>query len=258
MASLCRRDCIHEDKHSALWVSRMMKRAIRKAHKNQLFGIIQEKGYDPNLFTAKERRFGEERLLYFVVSLRDSPLFYAVADSESGFFWIRYGRFSLDLKTAKLGNEAGLSWASGNSSVIASFTSWLETDTQRYIEETGAPDLWQTFRDTRDSVAEILPQDKEFEHFSDVEKSHIRLCLNEFRLQIERDFRPTKDQLKSIDRRLEYLSEAVDRHNRFDWMSVAFTTVMMVAVALSLNTDRGRHLVDLFRQVFSSVPHLLP
>ncbi|MFH1639569.1 MAG: hypothetical protein ABIB93_04575 [Chloroflexota bacterium] len=93
--------------------------------------------------------------------------------------------------------------------------------------------------------------------FSDEEKRQIRLCLNDFRLLIMQNFRPHKEALESIDARLKYLSDAMDKHNKFDWKGIAINTVIAIAVALSLNHEQGIRLFQLFGKVFSNILYLL-
>ena len=74
---------------------------------------------------------------------------------------------------------------------------------------------------------------------------------------IVQNFDPNKEELESINARLEYLSDAMDKHNRFDWKGIAINTVIAITVALSLNPEQASQLFQLFRQVFSNLIYLL-
>jgi hypothetical protein len=81
--------------------------------------------------------------------------------------------------------------------------------------------------------------------------------VEEFRLLIVKTFAPPANEMKVVNERLDYLKEAVDRLNRFDWRSVAMSTLIGISTALTLDTEKGRILFGLFQQAFSTVVHLL-
>lgn len=72
-----------------------------------------------------------------------------------------------------------------------------------------------------------------------------------------KNFEPEQAEMQIISDRLDYLSHAVDRLNRFDWQGIAVSTVLSIATTLTLDTDRGRVLWGLFQQAMSSVVHLI-
>src|ERR1700730_9725630 len=65
-----------------------------------------------------------------------------------------------------------------------------------------------------------------------------------------KSFTRTPEQSEFINERLEYLSKAVDRLNRFYWNGVAISVVMSIAVNLSVDTERGRVLFNTFKAAF--------
>jgi hypothetical protein len=75
---------------------------------------------------------------------------------------------------------------------------------------------------------------------------------------IVNNFNPNKEELELINARLKYLSDAVDKHNKFDWKGIAINTVIAIIIALSLSPEQGNQLFHLFRQVFSNLIYLLP
>jgi len=62
--------------------------------------------------------------------------------------------------------------------------------------------------------------------------------------------------MESIDDRLDYLTQAVDRLNKFDWKSLLISTIISISVALSFDTEKGKQLFNLFKQVFDVIPKL--
>jgi hypothetical protein len=139
----------------------------------------------------------------------------------------------------------------------ARFQEWLANEVKPYIDEMLQPDLWAGIEQQREFVTptSLTPHDVSF--FTDEEKPSLRTSIKQFRLLVCEKFDPTQEQLEIIDERLDYLSEAVDRLNRFDWKSLGLGTVLSIVVALSLDTSKGKLLFDLFKQAFSGMLHLL-
>jgi hypothetical protein len=67
---------------------------------------------------------------------------------------------------------------------------------------------------------------------------------------IKQDFNPNQEQFKVINDRLEYLTNALDKHNKFDWKGIAIQTVISIGIALSLSPEKGQQLLMLFKHVF--------
>jgi hypothetical protein len=59
--------------------------------------------------------------------------------------------------------------------------------------------------------------------------------------------------LEFINERLEYLSQAVDRLNKFDWKAQALSTLISIAVNLSVDTEGGKKLFQLFSQALEFI-----
>ena len=60
-----------------------------------------------------------------------------------------------------------------------------------------------------------------------------------------------------ISQKLDYLTEAIDRLNKFDWRAVAFSTIMTISATLSLDTEKGSLLIELFKQIFVKIRYLI-
>lgn len=87
-------------------------------------------------------------------------------------------------------------------------------------------------------------------NFTEEEKESVRRGINRFRQLVKENFKPTSKQEEFINERLDHLSEAVDNLNRFDWRGVALSTLISIAVNLTVDTERGRFLYTLFQQAF--------
>jgi hypothetical protein len=226
---------------------------ILNKQKNALLDLIQKTGLDPSLFAAKDNVVLDGKK-YFVVSLRDSPLRFAVRPF-SGSFDEFYFRRSIFREGFPLSEEQyAQDW---QETLAEKFKGWLKGVVKPYLDDADTPDMWELFEKTTSHAKTAAGTPEEFGHFTDEEKQRLRLSINEFRLVIVNDFGPTKDQIKAIDDRLKYLSEALDKHNRFDWKGIAINTAISIIIVLSLDTNDGARLLQLFKQVFSNVIHLL-
>lgn len=235
-----------------MWFGDRASTILRK-QKNYLLQLIQESGLDPSLFSAEDDvSIGDAK--YFIVSVRDSPLCFAVRPYKNSFVESMH-RCSQFLDGFPLSVEVYDShWVTDLSE---RFKGWLTQVVVPYLDDVATPDLWELLKGTSSQARTAVGAPEEFGHFTDEEKLRIRMSINEFRLVVVNDFGPTKDQLKAIDDRLKYLSEALDQHNRFDWKGIAINTAIAIGIALSLNTEQGARLLQLFKQVFSGVLYLL-
>jgi len=225
---------------------------ILKKYKNKLLTIIQESGLDPNLFTAEDGSIDEDT--YLIISLRDSQIRFAVRPWGDSFEDFKY-RHSEFLADFPIGDTL---FSPDIDNLTIEFNEWLNGVVKPYLDDVSTPDLWHIFEETRSHTKDELGTPEDFDSFSDEEKIKIRLSLNEFRLLIMKNFNPNQEELKVVDARLKYLSDAIDKHNKFDWKGIAISTVMAITIALSLDTQQGNQLFQLFKQIFSSILYLLP
>jgi hypothetical protein len=224
---------------------------ILRKDKNRLLTIIQESGIAPSLFESQNKSIDKEE--YFVISLRDSPVSFAISPCHGDFnsFFCRRSQFMANFPLD------GRQYVSNTIHLTTLFNTWLTSVVKPYLENISTPDFWQILEETRSYTKSELGMPKDFEQFSSEEKIPIRLSLNEFKLLIVKNFNPNKEELAIIDARLKYLSDALDKHNKFDWKGIAISTVISITIALSLSPEQGNQLFNLFKQVFSNVLYLL-
>ena len=138
------------------------------------------------------------------------------------------------------------------------FITWLHDHAGLYISEQTEPDLWQQMQLETPLVTGEALTSVDINQFTDEEKLQIKLSINEFKALIINQFEPSAVEIELIEGRLAYLTEAVDRLNRFDWRSVAISAIISMSVALTLDTEGGKLLFDLFIRAFSNIAGLLP
>jgi len=225
---------------------------ILKKHKNTLRAIIQEFGLDPTLFSAQDGTIDKEK--WFIIQLRNTLIRFAVRPYSTYFDWFEY-RFSYYLQNFPLGSSSG---AHNIQQLSDSFKAWLNDVVKPYLDEVIAPDLWQILENNRSEATREAETPDYSESFSEEEKIQLRLSINEFQLLIVKEFNPPKKELKAINNRLKHLSDAMDKHNKFDWKGIAISTVISIAVTLALNPEGTHQLIQLFKSVFSHIIYLLP
>lgn len=136
--------------------------------------------------------------------------------------------------------------------------SWIQNHLLEYIEELEQPDLWKEFN----SGTKVLNLDSiDFENkesFSIDEKAQINLSIKELTYLINSQIASSDSEMAIVMDRLNYLVEASERLNKFDWKSLAISTLISISIALSLDVEKGQLLFDLFTKVFSAVQSLTP
>ena len=223
-----------------------------KKYSNALLGIVQESDLDPALFAVKNAT--TKQMTYFVIQLRDSQIRFVVRSSIGNFDSFYY-RTSSFLPTFPLTQEAA---APSPQHLYDKFQEWLNSVVKPYLDDRVTPDFWQMLEGTRSHLMRETEAPDYSESFSEEEKIQLRLSINEFRLLILNNFNPTTEELAAINDRLEYLSDAMDKHNKFDWKGIAIHTVITIIVTLALNPDQSQQLFQFFKQVFSNIIYLLP
>lgn len=103
----------------------------------------------------------------------------------------------------------------------------------------------------------VTPDQDNIVEFTYEERQQVKLALSTFRVRLIETFNPTEEQLRVISERLDYLSGAVDRLNRFDWKEVAVSTLFSIATTLTLDVERGRQLWGMFQQALSTLIQLI-
>lgn len=224
---------------------------ILKKHKNALLTIIQESGLDPMLFTAADGTIADESFL--IIQLRNSPICFAVRpwDKFDDFGY----RLSLFLPGFPLG---GTNYTSHSETLYSSFKGWLDSIVKSYLDEASTPDLWQALQENLSEPVGQLESPLDLEPFSEIEKIQIKRSIDGLRLSIENKFNLQNKQLSTTNKLLQHLSDAVDKHSRFDWRGIAINVAATIATHLALNPEQSSQLFALFTAAFSNTINLLP
>ena len=222
-----------------------------KKYKNALLDTISREGFDPEQFSVEENSDHRCKIAY-----QNSPLKFTAFNFTFSYhrFFCRFTPFAPDSREAKLPEGHT---AFNIDELQGAFSEWLGTHLREYVDEQLEPDLWAQIEQQKSILGQSAPDENERLLFSEDEKVRLRLVLDQFRLLVARTLEPTQDETKIVEGHFAYLSEALDRLNRFDWKALLLSTTISISIALSLDTERGKQLFALLKQVFSGALHLL-
>jgi hypothetical protein len=241
-----------------------------KKHKNALLETIAKRGFDPARFEAREEdsrslSLPHVRLLgsrddSFKIFLRDSPMQFNIANDDQDFFSLQYQyrEFTPGFPMTEMSSYMPFESAELHElTILSEFNRWLNNTVRSYIDDAELPDLWAQLNEYRSIVSPSdNPQDEESD-FSPEEKQELRAVVGRFHELVSENFEPTPEQEAFITERLDYLTKAADRLNRFDWRGVALSIVLSIGVNLAVDTSTGPKLLHLFQQAFQGAKHLL-
>lgn len=219
-----------------------------KSVKNRFFEVILDSGLSHDLFTVEELEGT------YSIQLFDSQLYFSIKQGIDDFNKFTYmfvlfrPEFPIMESPGELDIEDIEKW----------FTLWIKSEVTPCLEELKTPDMWTHYREYIGEIPTFKTSDQEYEKFSDDEKVQIKESIDKFRLLIVENYNPIDEQLEEINERLDYLGKAIDRLNRFDWKSVALSTVIGIATNLAVDAEGGRKLFELFQEAFSQLIQLLP
>ena len=194
----------------------------------------------------------------FIIEVKKTPLKFVVRESAIDFdaFWYKGSKFVP-------GYPMGRWWWIFSKTVPAKevlvhFRKWLNEVAKAYVQDIDLPDYWAQVEMYKSFVDEsTAPTGDNRERFSDEERQEVRDSVKRFHTMIGEEFKPTPEQKEFIKERLDYLSRAAERLNRFDWNGLAISVVVSIAVNLSVDTERGRVLFTLFKTAFEATTKLL-
>jgi hypothetical protein len=225
-----------------------------KLHANQLYDAIRLDGMRPEDFDVDKMQEGGEE--YFKLSYRGTPFSFIVRVSPDSYelFECMCTKFAPDFPMSAWMPPAGFAPLV---QIELAMHTWIHKHLKLYLEEQTTPDLWAEAQGQAEFIRPDLDSPDAQRLFSDEEKNQIRLSIKQAKMLLKETLAPTAEQLKRIEQRLDYLAEAVDRLNKFDWKGVLLNTIIGVTTALSLDTHRGEQVLKIFKDAFSGVVHLL-
>lgn len=226
---------------------------MRKKHRNIILQIIKDHGISPSKFEVIER-ISEDGLELSTTSFKykNSPFYFDIRISNDSYdlFDCRFVLYGPKFPITDYYPEDSFA----NFDTIANdFEHWIKKQIIEYEEDKFEPDLWSDYINgsVNVDINQINFNDKT--KFSDDQQKQVHIGINEVKYLIEKHFNPTEQELILINERLDYLVDSSINLNKFDWKSLLFSTIIGIATTLSLDTEKGKLLLELFRKVFSSI-----
>lgn len=227
---------------------------MRKKHRNELFHLISEMGFNHNDFDLIEDH--QQDLPATIIKYKNTPLKFIIRNSSTNYdyFDFQYTAFGSGYVLTDIEPPNGFTDFNTIHNVVKD---WLKYTIKDYIEDENEIDLWSEFKKGNKTlnINQIDFNDKST--FSLNEKKQILMSINELKLLIHSNLQTTEVQQNLVIDRLDYLIGALERLNKFDWKSLAVSTLISISIALSLDTQKGQILFDLFTKVFSVLPMLV-
>ncbi len=232
-----------------------------KKYKNDLFLYSRNKSYDLNnleIIDSQRKIVNTARNLTIpitTIQTREAKLKFVIENPNGNFdqFHYKYSRFAPDyIMTvwAPLGGNATFG------DVLSGFSKWIENHVNIYLNEKNGIDLWAEFKNSDKSLSLSNIDFDDKTNFNFEEKEQVKLGINELKLLIQSEFKTDRDQQNLVIERLDYLIEAVNRLNKFDWKGVAVNSIISISIALTLDPEQGNRLFQLLGKVLSFIPIL--
>ncbi|MDP4226999.1 MAG: hypothetical protein Q8907_10095 [Bacteroidota bacterium] len=223
---------------------------MKNKFKNEIFNYLSTIGLGVERFELKDDNCQTE------IILKDSPLKFIIGTSPESYNWLDYQfvAFSPDFTLSNKFPETN--WDDFKS-VFDGFKNWIKYHVEEYIEDIQTDDLWSEYNKGNKTLSFREIEFKNQENFSLDEKAQIKLAINDLKQLIHKSLETTEEEQILINNRLEYLIDAVNRLNKFDWKSVAISTIINISITLTLDTTKGQLLWELFKKVFNVIPILI-
>jgi hypothetical protein len=211
-----------------------------RSQKNELFKILVDVGLEPhiNQFKWEEQnsRFQHNDITIskLVCEQDNRPLYFTFDYIKTSFYPIYFPGESIDVVNI----SSSISWDQTKNL----FQKWAT----RLREELVEPDYWGEFarlQSTFNLNTESLDGDTPI---SASEAIKLRVGISALFKNISKEYVLDKDQLATVENKLNYLSDAINRQSKLDWANTAigvFVTVAMTIGVSAANSDKFWELV---------------
>jgi hypothetical protein len=223
------------------------------SYKNGFLDIINDSGFDQEKFRSFDDKDGNHHI--FIIELIITPLKFIARTSPEDFRRLdcRYTLFGPGFPGSAIIPDDGYTHIND---IYELFKKWLDSVVRSYFEELLIPNLWERINQNSEIFLSDL-DDKAISSFKEEEKEQINFALQKFTALIKAEFKPSLIEMEYIIKRIDYLSEALNRLNRTDWKGLAISTLIGISTALTLDTNQGKMLYALFKRVFAHILFLL-
>lgn len=234
---------------------------IKKKYTNELLNIILEQGFE--LTDFKGEVDNRDSSLGFIISLIKSVhllsfkmLYFRVLPAGSfNDFSVEFIKFAPGFFTESFPNNNNTKSVHFED-VKNLFKDWLINHVVPCREELEYPNYWAILNKRSVGIKSINTNDNTT--FDAHEVPVIQSTLEEVKNQIKESFWLNSQQLPSLEGKIEYLKEGVNRLNKTDWKGILLSTILAIAYDLSLNDERRNMLMGMFSKVWLVLENLPP
>ena len=226
---------------------------MRTKYKNILYHIISEYNLEPSDFKLTKTIVKE--MPSIVLTFKKTPFSFVIRNSTESYelFDFQFIQYGPNFKMTPFLPDREFA---GFETVANGFDEWLNEHILKFIEDQNDIDLWSQIENNSNELDMNHIDFDNKNKFLDDEKKQIRLAINELKLLIYKNFETNESEQKVVDARLEYLIDATERLNKYDWKSLIISTLISISIALSLDTEKGKILFELFRKVFLNIQNI--
>ena len=217
------------------------------SYKFQIKEVIEKSDLEPNLF---EYSTIESK---FRITLKGTPLKFEIEQVQDDF-----NKF-ITWKTVykpdfPMSNSPAHAYTMPQ--VIGDLNNWLGAVVDNYLNEVQLDNKWNEveYHSIFKNISTLGIDDKS--PLNQEDKKLLKRAVTTIKQDIKEEFNPNSEALKQINYKLDYLTQSVDRLNRFDMKGAILNTLLSVGVNLGVDTQTGGRLVDIFKNAFSIIPSL--
>lgn len=113
------------------------------------------------------------------------------------------------------------------------------------------PDIMDVNKEYTDFIHETLFSEAGKEPFTPSERKIIKAAIDKAKEEIPQNFCPNEQEFREIVAKLDYLSDKVNKLDKFNWKRLFVATLVGVSVDLGFGTMIPSTLTALFTEIFS-------
>ncbi len=222
----------------------MQKKLILRTQANDVFNIIQELGLVPSDFEWQEHDSESSDGDYYKVS--------KLIHKPTGYNFIFDYDYDQHFAIRSPGKDSVVESRSTDywSRQLGYASEWL----QLLKREIDAPDLWGAIAQESELVEIAIANETSNTPFTNDEQKHLVSQIKEIENYSKASFNLSKEQLKFISLRLDYLKESAKRQGRRDWLHTVIGILVTIIVGVGLAPEQAG---ELFRFAANILKHVL-
>lgn len=223
---------------------------MRPKHKNQIFEHLKNSklGIDNFNITSESKKL--------IIEYKNSRFQFIITNYNNGIndYSIDYTKYTLNF--AFINDLYPHFVPCTIENILESIDYWINNEILEYLEDQETNDLLEEYLKNKNLTDNYPINFDSTEEFSIEEKNQLILSMNEFKTAVINELKANNEEQKIINSKLDYLIEAVNNQNKFDWKGIAINTLISISTKLALDSVNIIILRDLFEKAINIVPLL--